>query len=210
MPDAKYDKNCYQTNEGYIHVVRRALHHLDAIREEQMSVSPPGLQAQIVLLDQLSSQFVGNPGFMDIREMERLVWLLGEPAQKFPIHHRDVSFPWTYAANDPVELALKRCFDDPRNAEAKEALQAMVTARRQKLNSLREMLQGPRDEVRQARAEAAALLPDADTLNRQVRYETHAWRTLERSIGQLARFRGVDVQTVMDRLPKPVDRLDDA
>ena len=78
---------------------------------------------------------------MDIREVERLVWLLGEPAQKFSIHQRDVEFPWKYAANDPVELALKRCFDDVKNAEAKEAFQAMVIARRQKLQSLHQMLQ---------------------------------------------------------------------
>lgn len=38
--------------------------------------------------------------------------------------------------------------------------------------------------------QTASLLPDAEMLNRLLRYETHAEKSLQRSLGMMARLRG--------------------
>lgn len=49
------------------------------------------------------------------------------------------------------------------------------------------------------------MLPHAATLDRLIRYETHADRSLHRALETLAKLRGATVQTIWASLTRPGD-----
>jgi hypothetical protein len=63
----------------------------------------------------------------------------------------------------------------------------------------------PSDAEHEQQREVAALLPDAATLERLMRYESHAERGIRRALETLARVRGVTVASIRATMTRPAD-----
>src|SRR5690606_22561076 len=99
-----------------------------------------------------------------------------------------------------MQELIWKCLPQRDDAGLSEALEAALRACEDTLDQQRQVLESPLDQEDLDRLEKLALLPSAKFLERVMRYETHAERSLYRALEQLARMRGVTVQILAARL----------
>lgn len=73
-------------------------------------------------------------------------------------------------------------------------------SRKKALRQQRQLCEEPWTEQAEEQQRAVAMLPEAATLDRLIRYETHADRSLHRALETLAKLRGATVETIAARV----------
>lgn len=179
---------------------RSGLLTIDQMRDEEIMRSGSGITALIVMLIDLAGELRDQSACINYPTAEKLAWLLGDRADRLPIDDLRIGYPdeqdWA-SRNDEI---IGRMRQPDRDEATVKAFDALVESRKQMFRQQREVAEQPYtlNEVRRQRT--AALLPSKDTLDRLLRYETHADRSLDRALRRFALLRGINVETVMARV----------
>jgi len=176
--------------------VRSGLRRLDDLRKDEIIQSGAGITALLGLLEELTSQLFDDPGFFGQVKCEQLSWLLGDGAYMFPtdgrLFLRPDEYPHPSSTQRLIGIARKRKPGTPIPPRLMGLIEAQVTS----LRAQRRLIDDSDDETDTYRRRCAALLPDEATLNRLVRYEAHAERSLMRCLETMAKLRGATVETL--------------
>ena len=191
-----------QPGEIWLRHVRPYLCTLDVMRDRIMR-SGSGITAMMTMLVHLAEKLDCAPRSFRAQDTEQLAWLLGESADRLPYDEDDV----TYTDQQQWKGETDRLIGEARRREPGEPMpKALDLLIRQRLNTLgqqREVCEDPYTTEQWQRKRIAALLPDAATLDRLIRYETCAERSLLRALGTLAKLRGATVETIAAIVTRP-------
>lgn len=184
---------------------RPGLERLDALRATEVLQDAAGIDALLVMLDDLTQRLREAERLIPI-EAQQLAWLLGESAERLTADDlsesdREGMFfpderPWATDIDRLIGEARNRNAGSPIPAGLMRRIECRIVSYRQQ----RRVCTTPGDREAESDRRAMALLPSAADLDRLIRYESHADRTLTRSLETLARLRGVSVQTVLARV----------
>ena len=173
---------------------RTRLTPLDGLREDEMYRSGAAMTAMIVMIESLAARLEGHQDAFHADHAEQLAWLLGDCAGYFPI------IDTMQVRNRPnLTRTLKlivAAMDRPNGSPLEPHLVHLLNARIDTLEHQRRYCEKPHTDKHQRALMAAALLPAGEVLDRLLRYETHADKTLLRALDTLARLRGVTVETL--------------
>ncbi len=191
-----------QPGEIWLRHVRPYLCTLDVIRDQIMR-SGSGITAMMTMLVALAGKLDQVPGSFRAQDTEQLAWLLGESADRLPYDEDDVTYTdqqqWKGETDRLIGEARRRKPGKPMP----KALDLLIRQRLDTLRQQREVCEDPYTTEQWQRKRIAALLPDAPTLDRLIRYETHAERSLLRALETLAKLRGAMVETVAAIMTRP-------
>ena len=191
-----------QPGEVWVRHVRPYLCTLDVTRDQIMK-SGSGITAMMTMLVDLAEKLDQVPRSFHAQDTEQLAWLLGELADRLPYDKDEV----TYTDQQEWKRETDRLIGEARRREPGEPIpKALDLLIRQRLNTFRqqrEVCEDPYTTEQWQRKRIAALLPDAATLDRIIRYETHAARSLLRALEMLAKLRGATVETVAAIMTRP-------
>lgn len=160
--------------------VRNGLVHLDRSRDLEMNASGPAMTAMIVMIDDLVGRLKSAPA-VGAREAEQLAWLLGEPAREFPYDDPELSAT-PIPPRTPLVVKILGIAAVPPPARRCEEVESTACCRTTSLRQMRQVCEHPWVESQDDLARTAAALPPATDLDRIVRYEAHAERSLQRSL----------------------------
>lgn len=183
---------------------RPGLVGLDALRQNELLRDVAGIDAMLEILDDLMALPTESRPLLPV-QAQQLAWLLGESAERFTADDlreadREGRFypderPWATHTDKLIGEARQRA----PGAPVPLGLAARAACCKLTLRQQRACLVVPGvDEDLDHRL--VAMLPSPTDLERLIRYETHADRTLSRALETLARLRGVPVQTVLARV----------
>lgn len=191
-----------QPGEIWWRHVRPYLCTLDAIRDQIMR-SGSGITAMMTMLVALAEKLDWAPVQFRAQDTEQLAWLLGESADRLPYDEDEV----TYTDQQLWKGQTDRLIGEARQREPGEpmpkALDLLIRQRLDTLHQQREVCEDPYTTGQWQRKRIAALLPDAATLDRLIRYETHTERRLLRALETLAKLRGATVETIAATMTRP-------
>lgn len=191
-----------QPGEIWWRHVRPYLCTLDAVRDGIMRCGS-GITAMMTMLVALAEKLDQVPGQFRAQDTEQLAWLLGESADRLPYDEDEV----TYTDEQLWKGQTDRLIGEARRREPGEpmpkALDLLIRQRLDTLHQQREVCEDPYTTEQWQRKRIAALLPDAATLDRLIRYETHAERSLLRALEILAKLRGATVETIAATMTRP-------
>lgn len=84
-------------------------------------------------------------------------------------------------------------------------IESLIETQLSSLRMQQRICESPQTATHRASRVTAAMLPDEATLDRLIRYETHADRSLHRALETLAKVRGATVQTIRASLTRSGD-----
>jgi len=177
---------------------RRCRPHLctmDVYRQDTMMRNGSAITAMTFLLHQLGSRLECNPFGFNPDQAEQLAWLLGEEARRYPADEH-----FAYPDENKRCSSIEQMIGEARKREAgtplPEPLMTTIVNRVSALQAMRQMCEEPYTVEADEHAKLAALLPDAAMMDRILRYETHADRSLHRALETLAKMRGATVEKI--------------
>lgn len=208
-------RNPATKGQPWFRAERRFLARADRYRDELLMSDGAAAQAMIQLIRQLADQ-LDHARWLDPMDAQMLAWLLGESAERLEepddaedrkaIYYPDEK-PFASLSDDLIGQARRR----PRDSPMPGALRAVIHARLADLEVKSRAAQSPYTQEYEQLLKTEALLPDAATLDRLLRYEAHAERSMIRAIETLSRLRGVTVASVratMSRSPHGEESLE--
>jgi hypothetical protein len=191
---------------------RTRLAELDELREGEMATSGAALEAMATMLENLAERLERTPGAFGCEDAEKMAWLLGDFAGYFPVelHGRfqdrgmpasppggagDASPSLSPAAADPrhrmpltpTGRMIAEAMDRPPEAPLNAALIARISARLETLRHQGAACPQPLTSTQVRHRVAGAALMDAAAMERLLRYEGHAERSLARALAELER-----------------------
>lgn len=182
---------------------RPTLHSLDRFRDEQIMADGAAITAMMAMIGELMERLESDRGPLRAEECERLAWLLGVPSEVFPVDSDKSRTPdpeiASWSAWRLIGLAMGREESEARTS-ARTALRAVADQRVETLRAQRRVCEVPFsiDEWQDRRT--VGLLGDDAMLDRIMRYETHADRTLNRALDTLAKLRGATIESIAARV----------
>lgn len=176
--------------------VRSGLRSLDDYRENDLLRSVAGIGAMLALLEELTDQLHHDPGFFGQVPCEQLSSLLGDGAYMFPTDARCFSRPDEHPHPTSIQRLIGQARKRKPGTPIPPRLMGLIQAQVTSLRAQRRLLDDSNDDIDNRRRQCAALLPDEATLNRLVRYEAHAERSLMRCLETMAKLRGATVETL--------------
>ena len=183
------------------HCKRSMLHRLDDLRECEIMQSGPAITAMIVMIGDLVGRLEQHPrGLGSSENAEKLGWLLGDFAQRLPEDSDEVTYPDQAGWASPIDALIGQARQREKGQPLPKALEMAVENRLTTLRQQRQFCDEPYTAEQWEQKRTAALLPDAATLDRLIRYEGHSERSLHRSLETLAKLRGATVETVLARI----------
>ncbi|MCZ6835974.1 MAG: hypothetical protein O7G85_09395 [Planctomycetota bacterium] len=186
-----------QKGHEWFRCVRPFLSTLDITREDRIMRSGAAITAMMIMLAELARRLSGFPKSFGPEDSEKLAWLLGESAERLPYDNEKVvqtnKQKWRTATDDLIGSARAREKEQP----FPEALDRLIRQKLDTLKEQREVCEEPYTTDPWKRMRTAALLPDAATLDRLIRYESHADRSLHRALETLAKLRGATIETIV-------------
>ena len=177
-------------------LVRPNLVTLDLTRETRIMRSGAAITAMMVMLDDLAGRLRRSPFTFSIDDCEKLAWLLGESAERLPRDIEDSVRPDKRRRCTETDRLIGEARDREATAPLSAALETRIGQRLETLRQQRQFCEEPYRTEQWERERTAAMLPDTATLDRLIRYETHADRSLHRALESLARLRGTTVETI--------------
>ena len=156
--------------------------------------------ATVQLIHEQMDRLAGR-GCLGPIEAQFLAWLLGESAERLVptdgdgdprVWYYPDEQPWASPIDRLIGAARKRPKGEPISEELAGVVQMRIAALRTMARTADDPWSAQQDRDRQT----ASLLPDAATLDRRIRYETHAEKSLLRSLETLARLRGATVESI--------------
>lgn len=193
----------------WVRLKRRRLWQLERLREEMMEEAEGVWALQVMLADlreKCRRRF--QERVLD-EDIEKLAFIMGDHSETFRIHGNEMRHKGgiEYAEIEelipeegPMQELIRKGLPKQDDHGLSEELDSALRACDDTLDQQRQVLESPLDAEDQDRREKLALLPSAKFLERVMRYETHAERSLYRALEQLARMRGVTVQILAARL----------
>ena len=171
---------------------RPKLAKLDLRREDEYAASGAAITAMATMIESLAERLESRSFLFTDDQAEQLSWLMGDIAGFFPqdSNCRFEERPGLTKAQRLIAEAMARPEDGPIDRQ----LVNLITNRLDVLDHQRHACEHPYSNRQHRYLAAAALLPDAVALDRLLRYETHADKTLARALDTLARLRGVTVE----------------
>jgi hypothetical protein len=181
---------------------RTGLIDLDERRETEFMRSGVAMTAMLELLMSLADRVDRRERSFGRDECEQLGWLLGEPAACLPQSEGAIpphEWPRPTRIFRLIGEALNRREDEPFPRKLKSLICQQVAT----FKAQREVCEDPYTTEAWEHKRGAALLLDEGVMNRLLRYETHADRTLLRALETLARLRGVRVESLSASMTTP-------
>ncbi|MEM9347922.1 MAG: hypothetical protein AAGB26_15040 [Planctomycetota bacterium] len=193
--------------QRWLRVERRFLLHADRYRDEVLMADGTAIQAMILIIGELTDQlkYIRR---IDSTQAQMLAWLMGESAGRLvePVdaEQRDASYyPDEQRNPTPIDSligeARLRAEGDPLSPALTAAIQSCLTD----LQIKSRCTSAPYTEEHEAHIRTNTLLPDASLLDRLIRYEGHAERSLFKAIETLSKLRGVTVESVRATMTRP-------
>jgi len=176
-------------------IERTRLQRLDQWRDETLMRSGAGITAMIVMIRELMERLDERTTLFSRDECEQLAWLLNGQAYAFPITDDGPcldQYPHPYPIHQLIGQARKR----PKGKRVPRGLVQVAKARIRELMHLRRVCEEPYTDEAWERKQTGSLLLSAADMDRLIRYEVHADRTLTRCLETLAKLRGATVETV--------------
>jgi hypothetical protein len=201
VPVPESDESCTRrTRRRRVVFIRPRLGCLDAFRESEIMRDGAAMSAMLVLIEELMRRLEMSPRGLNAEDSEKLAWLLGETAARFPVNADDSKHP--HPENSPTQVlkAIGEAVSRPRGDPVPELLTRLVEQRIRTLCAQRLVCEVPFTVAEWNARGTMGLLPDAGMLDRILRYETHADRSLNRALDTLAKLRGAMVESVAARL----------
>ncbi|MCE9589037.1 MAG: hypothetical protein K8S99_00755 [Planctomycetes bacterium] len=195
---------------------RPYLARLDSWRDDpdgQIRKDGAAIEAMAVMLKSLARQLAGVSAYsLNALDAQTMAWLLGESAGRYELaevppeeeQSRDTRFvfpdeqPWRQETDILIGQARKRQ-QDIKYALPPE-LAAAIEGRLATFRIWNDACDDPATKEQAELHRTAALLPDAPTMDRLIRYETHADKSLHRALETLAKLRGATVETIKARV----------
>ncbi len=173
---------------------RTRLAKLDALRDEKIRLSGAAITAMMVMIEALADRLAQVPASFNTDHAEQLAWLLGDYVGYFPII--DNGRFQTRTNHTPVQKLIAAAMDRLAGEMFSDQLATKLQTRVDTLDYQRRYCETPHTTKHARAVVTGTLLPAGDTLDRLLRYETHADRTLIRALDTLARLRGVTVESL--------------
>jgi len=101
-----------------------------------------------------------------------------------------------------VDIAIGRARLREEGTPLPADMESLIETRLGTLRVQQSLCESPQSATHRASRMTAVMLPDAATLDRLIRYETHADRSLHRALETLAKLRGATVQTIRASLTR--------
>jgi hypothetical protein len=185
--------------------VRPGLLTLDGWRERAMMGCGAAITAMLVMLQDLVQTLEQRPMAFLPMEAEKLAWLLGETAAAFPLIDPSALEPGESAGGSRLTALIDQARQREPGAELPAELQSRVTNRWATLRQQRSCCEDPYAAEQTALKQTQALLPEEGLLDRLIRYERHAERSLFECLERLAKLRHSTVESlaamVMGQMP---------
>ncbi len=179
-------------------IERYAVHLLDYTYESEISQSSAGLLAMSVMIKDLGNRLAQSPECFGDDEAEKLSWLIHGDCSRFPKDYREAMKTPLHLRPNALKLdgQIAKAWARPDGAEMSDELIAKISNRMTTLRQLRNHCGESCAFEREDALKNASMLPDEVTLKRLMAYETHAERSLKRSIETLAQLRGATIQRI--------------
>jgi len=164
------------------------------------------IQAMIHLIRELLDQLRSDDRISPV-QAQMLAWLMGESAERLEAaedaDERVADFypderPYAGPIDDLIGQARRRSVDEPLPPALITATEARLTD----LEARSRSTQTPFTDEREELLRIEAMLPEAGTLDRLMRYEAHAERSMLRAIEMLSKLRGVTVASIRATMPR--------
>lgn len=181
---------------------RPGVRHLDELREQEIMRSGAAITAMIELLRELATRLRDRPATLCRDECEQLSWLLGDPAMCF-LPTENAPFPDEFAHPYETHRLIGKARKRPPGVSLSAELDRMIRRRIAILRTQRRVCEEPYTDEAWQHKQGAAMLLDDRVMDRLLRYEAHADRTLLRALETLARLRGVRVESLSASLTTP-------
>lgn len=187
------------------------LRYADRMREEELMADGSGIKAIRRLMNTLMVRLQDQIEFC-YEDALLLAWLLGDTAERsWPTHFVRYQLLDAYpdASSKPSnnDRLIGEAQTRPAGKSVSDDILVAIRKRDRNLYSRYCAISGA-DRVRQEeKQKVLGLLPDAETLDRLLRYETHAERSLFRSLEMLAKMRCVPLSFVTDSITNPTSTV---
>ncbi|HEX2973591.1 MAG TPA: hypothetical protein VHP11_14750 [Tepidisphaeraceae bacterium] len=185
--------------------VRLGLLTLDGWRERAMMGCGAAITAMLVMLQDLIQTLEQRPmAFLPV-EAEKLAWLLGETAAAFPLIDPSALEQGESAGGSRITALIDQARQRKPGTELPPELQSLMANRWATLRQQRSCCENPYTDEQTTLKQTQALLPEDATLDRLIRYERHAERSLFECLERLAKLRHSTVESlaavVMGQMP---------
>jgi hypothetical protein len=188
-------------------VERQFLSYADKLRDETLMKDGAAITAMMLLIQNLMGKLEAGHWFGPV-EAQMLAWLMGDFAERWmpkpeAEDQRSFFFPDETHFASPIETLIGEARKRPKGEPLPDALLGAVEARIATLRTQRNIVSDPYTKQQDEDKRTTALLPDAATLDRLIRYESHAERSLHRSLDMLAKLRGATIESVAATITGP-------
>jgi len=179
---------------------REGLKRLDEVWDE-LRGDPYGIKAIIAWLDELTEILEYHPHDLSWTQSQQLAWILGESAERVHLIARTWEdeegclFPDEQPWASPIDKAIGEL--RVRTAKGGDAFFDMHKKCQDALVQRYHASMPVAAEHQNILARGAALLPSKEVLDRLLRYESHATKTLRLTIQTLADMRGISLERVV-------------
>jgi hypothetical protein len=186
--------------DHWYRVERTFLGDADRLRDEEMMKDGAAIKAMAILIDTLVCKLEQHALFSP-EDAQMLAWLMGESTERLrPASSAEDQYAmfypdeqdWASRIDTLIGEARKRAECDP----TPEALMGAVEVRQTCLRAQCQIVSDPHTVQQDRDRQMVGLLPDSATLDRLLRYETHAERSMHRSLEMLAKLRGVAIESI--------------
>ncbi|MCC6683396.1 MAG: hypothetical protein IT445_21070 [Phycisphaeraceae bacterium] len=189
-----------QRGEVWHRLERTFLSWADWQRENEMMADGAALAAMAYLLKDLT-QILEDRQHLGPIDAQLLAWLLGESAERLLPREHEIKttamfYPDEREWASPIDILIGQARKRPQDASLSDELQALIEVRLSLWRSQSRVAANPYLDDQMEDLKTASLLPEAATLDRLIRYETHADRTLLRSLEALAMLRGLTLSSI--------------
>lgn len=171
---------------------RPHLEWLDLSRHQDIMKCGAAITAMMVMIESLMDLLVRVPDSFHRDRCEQLSWPLGD-GPWFPASI-DADFPDAYPNCTEIQRLIGEARKRPVAAPVPPKLVRMVKSRLEVLHDQSMACEEPYFSQTWEHRQAAAMLPKARLLDKMIRYEVHADRSLYRALEQLAKMRGATVE----------------
>ncbi len=181
-------------------VERTFLGYADRLRDEEMMKDGAAIKAMGLLIDSLFHLLEQHAPFGPV-DAQMLAWLMGESAERLsPAKSAEDQHAMFYPDEQDWALGIDTLIGEARKRSQgqpmPDALVGAVATRQASLQAQCRIVSDPHTVQQDKDRQMVGLLPDAATLDRLLRYETHAERSLHRSLEMLAKLRGVAIESI--------------
>ncbi len=188
-----------EPGQTLVRTMRPGLRSLQRMFDRKIMASASGLSAVILMTQNFYDRLSAQDQRMAWMEVEIFAWLLGVPVHCFPLIVDDPS----PASSDGGPASLLQQIEHANRRDAGQpispALSGHIESRLAMFQQQRCVVADPSCEAEHRGQQESALLPEAPILDRLLRYETHAERSLMKSLEQLANLRGTSVDAMKSR-----------